>query len=88
LQLTRRSGRFLHGENEFGKVILREKLTQERLLPYLANQPASTVGCAARNPVAVLLLPSKLDHSEDYPAAVLFAPLVLLVSALHPKAEL
>ena len=34
---------FLHGENEFGKVILREKLTRERLLPYLANQPASTI---------------------------------------------
>ncbi|MGA2843759.1 MAG: hypothetical protein ABSG18_27285 [Steroidobacteraceae bacterium] len=44
---------FLHGENEFGKVVLREKLTRERLLPYLANQPVSTIvieaGCGAHH---------------------------------------
>jgi transposase len=44
---------FLHGENELGKVILREKLTRERLLPFLANQPVSTIaieaGCGAHH---------------------------------------
>ena len=45
---------FLHGENEFGKVILREKLTRERLLPYLANQPASTIAIEAGFPVPII----------------------------------
>ena len=44
---------FLHEENESGKVILREKLTRERLLPFLANQPVSTIaieaGCGAHH---------------------------------------
>jgi transposase len=44
---------FLHGENELGKVILREKLTRERLLPFLPNQPVSTIaieaGCGAHH---------------------------------------
>jgi hypothetical protein len=38
---------FLHGENEFGKVILREKLTRERLLSFLANQPVSMIAIEA-----------------------------------------
>ena len=32
---------FLHGEDARGKVVLRERLTRERLLPFLVNQPAS-----------------------------------------------
>lgn len=44
---------FLHGEDAGGKVILREKLTRERLLPFLANQPVSTIaieaGCGAHH---------------------------------------
>jgi transposase len=44
---------FLHGEDARGKVILREKLTRERLLPFLANQPVSLIaieaGCGARH---------------------------------------
>ena len=44
---------FLHGENELGKVILREKVSRERLLPFLANQPVSTIaieaGCGAHH---------------------------------------
>jgi transposase len=38
---------YLHGENEFGKVVLREKLTRERLLPFLANHPACTIAIEA-----------------------------------------
>jgi transposase len=34
---------FLHGENANGKVVLREKLSRERLLPFLGNQPVSTI---------------------------------------------
>jgi transposase len=44
---------FLHGEDALGKVILREKLTRERLLPFLANQPVSMItieaGCGAHH---------------------------------------
>jgi transposase len=44
---------FLHGEDARGKVILREKLTRERLLPFLANQPLSLIaieaGCGAHH---------------------------------------
>ena len=32
---------FSHGEDTFGKVILHEKLTRERLLSFLASQAAS-----------------------------------------------
>jgi hypothetical protein len=42
---------FLHGEDARGKAVLREKLTRERLLPFLANQAVSTIameaGCGA-----------------------------------------
>jgi transposase len=44
---------FLHGEDAGGRVILREKLSRERLLPFLANQPVSTIaieaGCGAHH---------------------------------------
>ena len=44
---------FLHGEDTSGKVVLREKLSRERLLPFLANQPISTIaietGCGAHH---------------------------------------
>jgi transposase len=44
---------FLHGEDAIGKVVLREKLSRERLLPFLANQPVSTIaieaGCGAHH---------------------------------------
>lgn len=38
---------FLHGEDAGGRVILREKLSSERLLPFLANQPVSTIAIEA-----------------------------------------
>jgi transposase len=38
---------FLHGEDARGKVILREKLSRERLLPFLANQPVSVIAIEA-----------------------------------------
>jgi transposase len=42
---------FLHGEDDRGRVILREKLSRERLLAFLANQPVSVIaleaGCGA-----------------------------------------
>jgi transposase len=44
---------FLHGEDARGKVVLRERLTRERLLPFLVNQPASLIaieaGCGAHH---------------------------------------
>ncbi len=44
---------FLHGEDAGGKVVLREKLTRERLLPFLANRPVSMIaieaGCGAHH---------------------------------------
>src|SRR5580700_526097 len=44
---------FLHGEDARGKVILRERLTRERLLPFLANLPVSMIaieaGCGAHH---------------------------------------
>jgi len=44
---------FLNGEDASGKVVLREKLSRERLLPFLANQPVSTIaieaGCGAHH---------------------------------------
>ena len=44
---------FLHGEDARGKVILREKLSRERLVPFLANQPVSLIaieaGCGAHH---------------------------------------
>jgi transposase len=54
---------FLHGEDALGKVILREKLTRERLLPFLANQPVSMItieaGCGAHHWARAF---SKLGH--------------------------
>ena len=32
---------FLHGEDARGRVMLRERLTRERLLPFLANLPVA-----------------------------------------------
>src|SRR5713226_4913383 len=44
---------FLHGEDARGRVILPEKLTRERLVLFLANQPVSLVaieaGCGAHH---------------------------------------
>lgn len=44
---------FLHGEDASDKVVLREKLSRERLLPFLVNQPVSTIvieaGCGAHH---------------------------------------
>jgi transposase len=44
---------FLHGEDARGKVVLREKLTRERLVPFLGNQPVSVIaieaGCGAHH---------------------------------------
>jgi transposase len=44
---------FLHAEDANGKIIVREKLSRDRLLPFLANQPVSTVaieaGCGAHH---------------------------------------
>lgn len=44
---------FLHGEDARGNVILREKLSRERLVPFLANQPVSLIaieaGCGAHH---------------------------------------
>jgi hypothetical protein len=46
---------FLHGEDVRGEVILREKLTRERLLPFLANQPLSrTITNSARHEKPVI----------------------------------
>jgi transposase len=54
---------FLHGESASGKVILRQKLTRERLIPFLANQPPSTIaieaGCGAHHWARAF---SKLGH--------------------------
>jgi hypothetical protein len=38
---------FLHGEDARGKVILREKLTRKRPLPFPANQPLSVIAIEA-----------------------------------------
>jgi hypothetical protein len=38
---------FLHGEDARGNVILREKLSRERLAPFLANQPVSLIAIEA-----------------------------------------
>jgi hypothetical protein len=38
---------FLHDEDAGGKVVLREKLTRERLLPFLANRPVSMIAIEA-----------------------------------------
>ena len=62
---------FLHGEDARGKVILREKLSRERLLPFLANQAISTIaieaGCGAHHWARAF---SKLGHE---------------VRVIHPK---
>jgi len=62
---------FLHGEDARGKVILREKLSRERLLPFLANQPVSVIaieaGCGAHHWARAF---SKLGHE---------------VRVIHPK---
>jgi transposase len=54
---------FLHGENAAGKVVLRQKLTRENLIPFLVNQPRSTVameaGCGAHHWARAF---SKLGH--------------------------
>jgi transposase len=38
---------FLHGEDGRGRVVVREKLSRERLLPFLANQPGSVIALEA-----------------------------------------
>jgi transposase len=54
---------FLHGERADGKVVLRQKLTREQLMLYLANQTACTValeaGCGAHHWARAF---SKLGH--------------------------
>jgi transposase len=51
----------LHGENAAGKGVLRRKLTRESLIPFLANQPCSTIamgaGCGAHNWARAFLKP-------------------------------
>lgn len=46
---------FLHGENGAGKLVLRQRLTREQLIPYPANHPACTIaieaGCAVHEAV-------------------------------------
>jgi transposase len=62
---------FLQGEDVRGKVVLHEKLSRERLLPFLANQPVSTIaieaGCGAHHWARAF---SKLGHE---------------VRVIHPK---
>jgi transposase len=52
---------FLHGESASGRVTLRQKLTRDRLIPFLANQPPSTIaieaGCGVIN---------GLEHSRSW----------------------
>ena len=54
---------FLHGESANGKVALRQKLSREQLVPYLANKPACTIameaGCGAHHWARVF---SRLGH--------------------------
>jgi transposase len=44
---------FLHGESAAGKVVLRQRLSREQLIPFLANQAPSTIaieaGCGAHH---------------------------------------
>jgi transposase len=54
---------FLHGEDAAGKVVLRQKLTRDQLMCFLANQPRSTIaleaGCGAHHWARAF---SKLGH--------------------------
>ena len=54
---------FLHGESTVGKVVLRQKLMREQLIPYRANQPlcmiAIEAGCGAHHWARAF---SKLGH--------------------------
>jgi transposase len=56
---------FLHGEDAIGKVVLREKLSRERLLPFLANQPVSTIAIEpAQRPTMRFVATKSLEQQD------------------------